>query len=318
MLTLSLGACAGGTQFKTNVTGKAGEIIVVIDKDDWDAGPGQALRSLLAVDYPFLPQSEPLFTLYSIQEGAFSSIFQTHRNIIICSVSPDITSAKMELQQDLWAAPQLVVRLSGPDAASVQACIEENADKLVNAIEQAERNRVIQNAQKFEEVDLRKMVTQYLGGSPYFPTGYKVKKRTDNFVWIAYETTYTNQGLLIYTYPYRSEEDLSLPRIIAERNLVLEREVPGPLDNTYMTTNTMVEPSLRWLKYNKREFAEVRGLWDVKNDFMGGPFICHCFYDQANNRVVVLDGFVYAPKFQKRNYLRQVESLLYSFEWKKE
>lgn len=311
-------SCADGTQLRTKVTGKAGEIIVVMEKDDWDAGPGQALRSLLAIDYPFLPQSEPLFTLVSITEGSFSSIFQTHRNLILCDIDSEKKEAKMELQQDIWAAPQIVVRITGPSAESIQKCIEDNSDRLVNAIEQAERNRVIQNAKKYEEVDLRQMITTYLGGSPYFPTGYKLKKKTADFYWIAYETTYTNQGVFIYTYPYRSAEDLSLPRIIAERNLVLEREVPGPLDNTYMTTNTMVEPDLHWIKYNNREFVEVRGLWDVKNDFMGGPFICHCFYDKANERVIVLDGFVYAPKFQKRNYLRQVESILYSFEWTKE
>ncbi|OUO36394.1 hypothetical protein B5F83_08905, partial [Muribaculum sp. An289] len=31
--------------------------------------------------------------------------------------------------------------------------------------------------------------------------------------------------------------------------------------------------------------------------------------------VIVLLGFVYAPKYDKRNYLRQVESIMYSFEW---
>jgi len=33
---------------------------------------------------------------------------------------------------------------------------------------------------------------------------------------------------------------------------------------------------------------------------------------------VVLEAFVYAPRYPKRNYLRQVESIIYSFEWQKE
>jgi hypothetical protein len=29
-----------------------------------------------------------------------------------------------------------------------------------------------------------------------------------------------------------------------------------------------------------------------------------------------MEAFVYAPRYDKRSYLRQVESILYSFEWK--
>ncbi|OQB68257.1 MAG: hypothetical protein BWX93_01593 [Bacteroidetes bacterium ADurb.Bin139] len=85
-----------------------------------------------------------------------------------------------------------------------------------------------------------------------------------------------------------------------------------------MTTNSLIEPSYRWVNYNNRQFVEIRGLWDVKNDFMGGPFVAHCFYDKASQSVVVLEAFVYAPKYPKRNYLRQVESIIYSFEWQNE
>jgi hypothetical protein len=318
LLSMILGSCSDGPQLKQNVSGKAGEVIVVMDKSVWESGPGQSLRSILAVDFPHLPQREPLFSLFNINTNAFSSIFQTHRNIIICNVNPDLEEAKMIIQKDIWAAPQIVVTLSGPTPESIKECIDEHNDRLRNAMEQAERNRVIENSKKFEEKDIRQTITGILGGSPYFPTGYRIKKQTDNFIWIAYETTYTTQGVFIYTYPYRSPDDLTLSRIIAERNLKLEKEVPGPLDNTYMTTNSLIEPSFRWVNFNNREFVEIRGLWDVKNDFMGGPFVCHCFYDRDNQKVVVLEAFVYAPRYPKRNYLRQVESIIYSFEWQKE
>ena len=318
LLGIMAWSCTDGPQLKQNVSGKAGELIVVMDKPVWESGPGQSLRSILAIDFPHLPQREPLFSLFNINTNAFSSIFQTHRNIIICNINPDLEEAKMVIQKDIWAAPQIVVTLSGPTSESVKECIDENNDRLRNAMEQAERNRVIQNSKKFEEKGIRETITSVLGGSPYFPTGYRIKKQTDNFIWVAYETTYTTQGIFIYTYPYRNPDDLTLSRIIAERNLKLEKEVPGPLDNTYMTTNSLIEPSFRWVNFNNREFVEIRGLWDVKNDFMGGPFVCHCFYDRENEKVVVLEAFVYAPRYPKRNYLRQVESIIYSFEWQNE
>jgi hypothetical protein len=58
--------------------------------------------------------------------------------------------------------------------------------------------------------------------------------------------------------------------------------------------------------------AETRGLWRVENDFMGGPFVNLAILDLLQNRVVVLDGYVYAPGKDKRNFLRQVEAMMYS------
>lgn len=311
-------SCKDGPQLKQNVSGKTGEVIVVMNKNYWEAGPGQMLRSILAVDFPYLPQREPLFSLFNIQESAFSSLFQVSRNIIICNINPKLEETKIVIQKDIWAAPQIVITVSGPSEEAVTEKLASQNDLLRNALEQAERNRVIKNSKKYEEAAIRKQVLKTLGGSPYFPTGYRIKKQSGNFIWIAYETTYTTQGIFIYSYPYRSEDDLTLSRIIAERNRMLEKEVPGPLDNTYMTTHTIIEPSLRWVTYNKREFVEVRGLWDVKNDFMGGPFVAHCFYDKENENIIVLEAFVYAPRYPKRDYLRQVESIIYSFEWQKD
>ena len=37
-----------------NVSGKAGEIVVVIDKDNWEGDVGNAIREILATDCPYL------------------------------------------------------------------------------------------------------------------------------------------------------------------------------------------------------------------------------------------------------------------------
>ena len=86
-------------------------------------------------------------------------------------------------------------------------------------------------------------------------------------------------------------------------------------ENTYMTTSTAVTPGIEYKRYKGREFAEVRGFWEVYNDYMGGPFVSHAFYSPDGQEVIVLQAFVYAPKYDKRQYLRQVESIIYSYEW---
>lgn len=312
LLTLS---CSSGPQLMPNISGKAGEVVIVISKSDWESDPGAAIRSVLAVEHPYLPQREPLFTLINIPEKAFTSIFQTHRNLVIFKTTPDMKEPKLVIQENVWAAPQTVITITSSTPQEAARIIQEKSDLISNALLQAERNRNIQNAKKYEERTLRETVRATFGGSPYFPKGYKLRKQTDNFIWISYETTHTNQGVLIYRYPYKDSTDLYLENLVKKRNEILARNVPGSLENTYMTTNMYLEPGMRWVKYNKRDFIEMRGLWELQNDFMGGPFVDHIFLDRDQRNIIVLEAFVYAPSYDKRNYLRQVESILYSFEF---
>ena len=56
----------------------------------------------------------------------------------------------------------------------------------------------------------------------------------------------------------------------------------------------------------------MRGLWRVQGDMMGGPFVSHTRLDEQNNRVIVVEGFVYAPETEKRNFIRRIEAALYT------
>lgn len=319
MLIMATGAvltsCTGRPQLMPNISGKAGEVVVVANKSAWESDPGIALRSVLAADYPFLPQKEPLFTLIDIPENAFTSIFQTHRNIVILKIVPDRKKAKIIYQENVWSAPQIVVTISAPSAKEASDIITAEGEKLSDAILEAERTRVIENSKRYEEKGLRKEIARIFDGSPYFPKGYKLRKRTSNFVWASYETTYTNQGIFIYRYPYTDTTDFRLENLLSKRNEIMFDNVPGPLDNTYMTTNLLSTPGVRLVKYNKLDFMELRGLWEIQNDFMSGPFVDHIFLDKDKKNIIVLEAFVYAPRYDKRNYLRQVESIIYSFEF---
>ena len=315
----TISGCSGkGINLKSSISGKAGEVVVVTNKGNWDTEAGAALKSVLAVDYPFLPQKEPSFTLINIPENSFSSIFQKHRNIVILKTGENFTEPKMNIQDDIWAAPQTVVNISAPTEAEAAALILEKKDLLFNTLEQAERNRIIRNSIKYEELSLRKLVNKEFGGSPYFPKGYSLKKQADNFLWISYETTYTNQGIFVYSFPYKDSTSLQLENILDGMNEVMEKYVPGMIDNSYMTISNYQMPQMKWMRYKKMDFAEIRGFWEVQNDFMGGPFVAHIFYDKKTNNLLVLEGFVYSPRYDKRNYLRQVESIIYSFSWDNE
>ena len=297
-----------------SVSGKAGEIIVVMEKSDWENALGSDVRDLLACDCPWLAQQEPLYNLVSVAPSAFVDLFKVHRNILLFQVNPQIDSTGIIFKHDVWASPQCVIQLSAPSSTQASELLKEKGPMIISSYEQAERDRVNRNTLRYEEISIYRQVAEIFGGSPHFPTGYKIRKTTDSFAWIA-DDKQVYQDVFIYRYPVE-DEPFTLDKIIAHRNEVLKENVPGMFDGTYMTTSEFFAPTLEYLKYRGRDLTQVRGMWEVQNDFMGGPFVSHSFYSPDGQEILVAEAWVYAPQFDKRQYLRQVESLLYSWEWK--
>lgn len=306
--------CSDRVPIKKTVTGKAGEIIVVSDKASWEGEVGNALRNVLAIDYPMLPQREPAFNLINIQKNAFNDLFKSHRNLIITNIDKDITSNGITLERDKWAKPQILVYIDAASQKAAAELIDSNKELIFNAIDQIEKDRIIRNSKKYEEKKLREIVREMFGVSLYFPNGFALKKSVNNFIWIACEATYVNQGVLIYTIPCKEGKKPDLEEITQRQNEVLKENVPGMFDGSYMTIANGEKPILKNYKYKGKEFTEVRGFWEVVGDYMGGPFVEHILPTDNPSKLLVVQGFVYAPKYKKRNYLRQVEAILYSLE----
>ena len=83
---LALSACKNTGPLLPSVSGKAGEVIVVMEKHDWEDTLGSDVRELLACDCPWLAQKEPLYSLVNVIPSAFADLFKVHRNIILFQV----------------------------------------------------------------------------------------------------------------------------------------------------------------------------------------------------------------------------------------
>lgn len=309
-----LTGCKNVKTLLPSVSGKAGEIIVVMEKPDWEDSLGNDVRELLACDCPWLAQKEPLYSLVNVVPSAFAELFKAHRNIFIFNVSPQIDSAGIIYKHDVWAQPQCVIQISAPNSARAAGLLREKGPMILNSIEQAERDRVIRNTRRYEETSIFKKVAAEFGGAPHFPTGYKIRKISEGFAWIADDKEGVYQDVFVYRYPVE-DDPFTLDKIIAQRNAVVKDNVPGMIDGSYMTTSEFFPPTVEYLRYQGRDLAQTRGMWEVQNDFMGGPFVSHSFYSPDGSEIIVAEAWVYAPRFDKRQYLRQVESLLYSWEW---
>ena len=136
----------------------------------------------------------------------------------------------------------------------------------------------------------------------------------ENFMWISNGGVKARQDLVIYSYPYTDVKNLELNNLIHKRDSILKANIPGPDEGSYMGTELVYHtPSLNEIAINNAYCAEVHGLWKVMNGgLMGGPFVSHTRIDEINNRVITIEGFVFAPERDKRNYIRQLEAILYT------
>lgn len=315
LIVFTISSCVSDDRVIPNSTGKSSEMMVVIDRQLWTGQLGEEIREFFGQDMDGLPQPEPLFNFYTIPESDFSSIFQSHRNIFIVSIKPEHTTPYIETKRDLWARPQRVIKINASSDTAFSRLFHEHKHAFLKLYEQAERERIQRAYRSVPDVSVRNQIAENFGFSLTVPSGFFVAKKHPDFMWIRRETLEFSQALLIYTYDYRDTADFNMGLILSMRNIVTQKHVPGTFDGTFMVVaGDFIRPVSQRIDFNGRFAVETRGLWEVKGDFMGGPFINYSLVDESGTRILALDGYVYAPRDRKRDLVRQLEAIIYTYE----
>ena len=302
----------GQNAYQSNVTGKAGELVVVVSSEAWNAQPGIDIRNVLAQPHLSLPQEEPLFDLINIPHAAFGDIFRTSRNLLIVNIRSTIDSSAVILRRNVHAHTQALVTIDAKNFNEFSKLFEQNAERIAGFFIRMERERMQLNYERYHVKSVSNVSEELFNLKIHVPPGFKVAEQSDDFMWIRFETPEISQGILIYSYPYSDEKTFTPEFLVGKRNVFLRKNVPGPSPGSYMSTEMRVPVVFNQFTKSGNYAAEMRGLWRLENDFMGGPFISHSVLDMLNNRVVTIEGYVYAPSRDKRNFLRQVEAMIYS------
>lgn len=313
---LTLTGCGTGSVSDNSIPsiGKPYELFVVTPKTVWDGPAGDTTRSIFSDEVSMINQPEPIFDLLSVPPQNFKTTVIRQRNILILKVGKDYTQSDMTAEYNANATPQLQVTVTSPSMDSLAAYLNTYRTQLVKLYEIAERDRFVAKANAFQDKKIGTLIQQKFGFTMSIPDGYKVRNDTTNFLWISYELPLASVGFIIYTYPADTSATINnkAGNILAARNAAV-MQVPGPSDGSYMTTNSLILPDQKLVTISGRQWNQLRGLWDVEGDFMGGPFINYTTYDKANKRMIGIDGYVFSPSpnnnTKMRNYVRQVEAI---------
>jgi hypothetical protein len=312
---ISVIACGDNNNIpKPSATGKIGELLVIIDNALWDSEVGDSIRSIFEKPYPMLPQTEKYYTLIQVANSSFLPVMQKHRNILLISISTELKETKLTISRDLWAAPQTVLNAMGADIKSVARILGEKRSTMINLYEQAELERQSDNVMAFSDTAIHHKIKERFGVNLHLPSGYYTIMRDDlDFMWFETQSNHNSTGIFLYSYPFVDDSTFTVKYLLNKRDSIMKEKVHGARDSSWMTTTKFIPPQLEIKKFKGLQYGELRGLWELVNDFMAGPFVSHSYIDPARRRIVTVEGYVYAPRFEKRDYVRRMLGIINTF-----
>ena len=197
--------------------------------------------------------------------------------------------------------------------------LNDHGDDILDFFVKAERDRAIKYQTHYRERAVGQKVKEKFGCDIVIPKGLTRIKEAENFMWIANSNIDIQQNIVIYSYPYTDKNTFTKEYLTAKRDSIMKLHVEGPAENSYMGTEYRYDPPImKETALKSGQYAtELRGLWSIVGDIMGGPFVSVSCLDEENQRVITAECFVYAPGKNKRNILRNLESVLYTIKFEK-
>jgi hypothetical protein len=294
--------------FKPQSSGRINSISVIIDKPSWDGKIGDAIRDKYASEFIGLPQVEEAFTLNYIPYEAFTGFGRTARNVIYINKKKQ---DKPRMIRDRYARPQLFLEVSGLDNESIiqgiSSSFEFSSAQFQNGEITENKNRILNSLLKDTGLDS-------LNISLKIPSAYSVFKNEPETVWLQKPLKNGTSNLIIKDLksPLSDFEKINLNDVVSLRDSIGKEFIPGRVENSYMITEKEYLPYISYQTVNGFEAIETRGTWEVKGDYMGGPFINYIIKDTLNNSLLYVEGFVFSPSQRKRDKMIELEAVIKS------
>lgn len=234
---------------------------------------------------------------------------------------------------DLWARNQMVIYATAPDEATLAAKIRANGTEMRRAFDRVNRQRLTFDMfRRGRQHPIEQQLMERHGFAVNVQHDYVVVADT------TFETVNRTAGTFIrmrriadadswreffiyYELDPRLER-LHPDTVLVLRNRLSRRFVRGTAGDTYVQVENRF-PDRRPIVVDTVNFLgrwaiETRGTWYLGDEQgrsagMGGPFVSYAFYDEDSGRFYLLDGMVFAPRYAKREFLRQMEAIAHTF-----
>ena len=284
-------------------SGNINNVSVVSSDELWDGAVGDVIRENFGRPIYGLPQIEPVFSLSHIPSKVFSGFATKSRTILKVDIAEKEGIFNFK---NTYASPQRIIQITANSADKIIEIINENLNLIystmyLNEIQEKQR-RISKN------LNQTKAIKNSTGLTLRFPSAYRVAKVDSNFVWIRRDIETGSVNLFVSRY-----NDKNNSSIVKIRDSISKHHIPGPIENTFMSTDPIYTPSSQQIIISGKQILETRGLWEIKGQFMAGPFLNYQFESNTKqDEYIMLDGFVYSPGSSKREYVFELEAIMRS------
>lgn len=312
-LCVLFGLTACESKFTTpSSSGRPYEVLVVVGDSLWQRPAGRALFNVLDTDIPGLPQPERSFRISQTDPARFNQILNIFRNIIVVNIDKKTyTQTKMKYVRDEYATSQMILTIQSPSEQEFAAFVSRNGEQIIDFFVKTEMNRLIKELEQQHSQVVSQLARDMFDCDFHAPKEIQSYKKGENFFWTSSNSASALVNICMYAYPYEGPHTFNKQYVLAKRDSFMQANIPGSKPTMYMTTDTLCT-AVKPIVVKHGYAMETRGLWQMKNDGMGGPFVSHSRVDTVNNRVVVVEGFVFAPEKMKRGLIRRLEGSLYT------
>jgi len=297
------------TSYLPKSLGKINSLQVIISNDLWNGNVGEEIRNYFAAPTDGLPQDEPLFSMNQMPPSTFTGFARKNRIFLHVTLgNEEIVS----VLNDSYSKPQTGVVIKAKTKEKLIELIKKDHQKIIEAFHQSE----IKERQRLTSISMMKLdsLKERFGVTLKIPSAYRIAKKTDDFYWIRKDLKDGSTNIIIYEVPLNAIGNDSLSvvgDIIKIRDSIGSGYLPVEDGDLFITENAYA-PYLFSSKIDGKFAYETKGTWEVKNAFMGGPFLNYAVRDEKNNRYLIMEGFTYAPSVSKRDLQFELESILKS------
>lgn len=311
------------------------EIMVVADSVEYEELLG-SLQSVFEKEI-YTPQPEKLFTLKRISVAQIEKNERT-KNIIIAaplnsgSRTSDyikaIVDSSVEVKliadtnfivykNDLWAKNQIVAVIAANTMEELNTKILDNADDLLYTFQKKSDERLFNNLYNptYEQKKIEGEFLRDYGWVIYVQADFvlALNKPEDNFIWLRRSPgSDMERWIFVHWIDNVTPDYLVEDSIKVIRNRLTKKFYETSDDKSYVVVAEDYFV-VKEVNFNGRYALFTQGLWELNIKGMGGPFVNYFFYDEDTQRIYMIDGSVYAPKYYKRNLIQQMDVTLQSF-----
>ncbi len=348
VLLIGLTGCSN-TDYRPLASGPEGQVTVVMDSTRWNGSVGEAVRANIAPYLGTLPAPERAFDLKQISltsEQVFENV-KTQKNVVFIAplsdstreasfmrtrLSPEAEEAVREGQTavvakpDLWRRQQRVFFVTASSPQGIIGALQNEGTRIRDSFHDITLVRMQDEMfEKERQRALEDTLMQRHGFAVNVQHDYRIAVDTTTadrgFVWLRRILSDTRRGLFVYYEENADPSQLAPEWMYATRDSLTKRYLRGNVGG-FVKIDYRRPLNTRNRDFLDRYAFTTRGLWYMVGEnedgelFQyggGGPFVNYAFYDQNQDRIYMIDGMVFAPGYDKRSFLRQMEVIAQTF-----